>query len=99
MSEKNKKIGELTQGKVMELLDWTYEKIQESIPVTVSAHELTSNFLDKHKKDIEKSSKALIRTQNLKDGTSSFLTGLEGIVTLPVNIASLKNEQSMLASN
>lgn len=102
MSEKNKKIGELTQGKVMELLDWTYEKIQEGIPGTASAHELASNYLDKHKKDIEKSSKALIRTQNLKAGTSGFLTGLGGMVTLPVavpvNIASVMYMQMRMVA-
>lgn len=99
MSKKN--IGELTQEKIMELLDWTYEKVQEGLPGTSSAQELASNYLNKHK-DIEKSSKVLIRTQNLKAGTSGFLTGLGGIITLPVavpaNVASVMYMQMRMVA-
>lgn len=83
---------ELTQSKMMQLLDWSYEKALNGLPGTPDAFELADNYLRKHT-TVEKSVNSLIRMQNTKAGTSGFLTGLGGIITLPVaipaNIASV----------
>ncbi|KAA9022036.1 EcsC family protein [Niallia endozanthoxylica] len=76
---------ELTQGKMMQLLDWSYEKALNGLPGTPDAFELANSYLRKHS-SVEKSVDALIRMQNTKAATSGFLTGLGGIITLPVAI-------------
>ncbi len=76
---------ELTQGKMMQLLDWSYEKALNGLPGAPDAYELAQNYLRKHS-SIQKSVDALIRTQNTKAATSGFLTGLGGLITLPVAI-------------
>ncbi|WP_100372914.1 EcsC family protein [Bacillus sp. FJAT-45037] len=87
MGEKN-----LTQNKMMDVLDWSYEKAMNGLPGTPDAMELANNYLSKHSTS-EKAVDSLIRMQNTKAGTSGFLTGLGGIITLPVavpaNIASV----------
>ncbi len=76
---------ELTQGKMMQLLDWSYEKALNGLPGTPDAFELANSYLSKHS-SVEKSVDALIRMQNTKATTSGFLTGLGGMITLPVAI-------------
>ena len=83
---------EFSKGKMVQLLDWSYEKALNGLPGTPDAFELADNYLRKHP-TVEKSVDALIRMQNTKAGTAGFLTGLGGIITLPVaipaNIASV----------
>lgn len=87
MSEK-----ELTEGKIGKLLDWAYEKSINGIPGTDTAYEMAENFISKHN-SIDKAIDSLVRWQNTKSATSGFLTGLGGLITLPVaipaNIASV----------
>lgn len=83
---------ELTQGKMMQLLDWSYEKILNGMPGVSDSYELAQDYLRKHS-SVEKSVDALIRIQNTKAGASGFVSGLGGIITLPIaipaNIASV----------
>lgn len=83
---------ELSQGKMMKLLDWTYEQAITGLPGTPDAMELANSYLEKHS-TVEKSVDSLIRMQNTKAGASGFATGLGGIilmpVTIPANIASV----------
>ncbi|WEG13347.1 EcsC family protein [Pullulanibacillus sp. KACC 23026] len=76
---------ELTQGKMMQLLDWSYEKVLNGLPGTPDIYELAQSYLRKHS-SVQKSVDALIRNQNTKAATSGFLTGLGGLITLPVTI-------------
>ncbi|SIS83069.1 EcsC family protein [Salimicrobium salexigens] len=76
---------ELTQGKIMQLLDWSYEKAMNGLPGTLDAYELAENYLRKHS-SVQKSVDSLIRAQNAKAATSGFLTGLGGLITLPVAV-------------
>ena len=82
----------VTEAKITDLLNWTYEKSINGLPGTDSAYELAENFLAKHD-TTDKAIDSLIRWQNTKSGTSGFLTGLGGLLTLPVaipaNIASV----------
>src|SRR5690606_30607041 len=74
------------------MLDWAYEKSLDGIPGMDSAYEMAENFLSKHETS-DQAIDSLIRWQNTKAATSGFLTGLGGIivlpVTLPANIASV----------
>lgn len=83
---------QLTESKVGKLLEWAYEKSINGIPGTDTAYELAESFTSKHD-SVDQASNSLIRWQNTKSATSGFLTGLGGLITLPVaipaNIASV----------
>lgn len=83
---------QLSESKVGKLLDWAYEKSINGIPGTDTAYELAENFMLKHN-SLDKAINSLVRWQNTKSATSGFLTGLGGLITLPVaipaNIASV----------
>lgn len=83
---------EVSVGKIQQMLDWAYDKALDGIPVIDSAYEMAENFLSKHE-TADKAIDSLIRWQNTKAATSGFLTGLGGIivlpVTLPANVASV----------
>ncbi|MBX0315324.1 EcsC family protein [Planococcus glaciei] len=76
---------EISEGKIEKMLDWAYEKSLEGIPGTDSAYEMAENFLSKHDSS-DKAINSLIRWQNTKAATSGFLTGLGGLIVLPVTI-------------
>lgn len=82
----------LTISKVSNLLDWAYDKSINGMPGTDTAYELADSYLSKHS-STDEAIDSLIRWQNTKSVTSGFLTGLGGLVTLPVavpaNIASV----------
>jgi len=83
---------ELTDGKVAKLLDWAYEKSINGLPGADTGYEIAEDYLAKHS-SVDKAVDSLIRWQNAKSATSGFLTGLGGLITLPVaipaNIASV----------
>lgn len=66
------------------LLDDLYIKALDGIPkMSKPIDELVDDYLQKHD-TTEKAAKALIKNQITKCGTSGFLTGLGGVITLPV---------------
>lgn len=82
MAEKEK----LTEGKAGQILDSVYKKALDGIPkVSRSVDELADDYLNKHTSP-EKAAKMLAKTQVMKCGTSGFITGLGGAITLPVAI-------------
>jgi uncharacterized protein (DUF697 family) len=70
---------------IMRVLDWAYEKAINGIPGLDSASQLASGFMEKEGSLREKAN-SLIRWQNAKAGTSGFVTGIGGLMTLPVAI-------------
>jgi hypothetical protein len=68
-----------------QVLDWAYEKAVNGLPGTDTAAKLAENYLSKHS-SVEEAIDSLIRWQNAKGITSGFLTGLGGLITLPVAI-------------
>ncbi|WP_286166457.1 EcsC family protein [Bacillus sp. E(2018)] len=82
----------LTESKITQVLDWAYEKAVNGLPGTDTAAELAENYLRKHT-SVDDAIDSLIRWQNAKGVTSGFVTGLGGLITLPVavpaNIASV----------
>lgn len=77
---------ELTESNAAKVLDTLYSKALEGIPqVSRSVDDLASDYLDKHPSP-EKAAKELAKNQILKCGASGFITGLGGLITLPVAI-------------
>ncbi|OUS12880.1 EcsC family protein [Nonlabens dokdonensis] len=76
---------EINKGVIMKTLDWTYDKAVSGFPGIDSAYEMAENYL-KNQPDKIKAADSLIRWQNTKSGTSGFLAGLGGFITLPVTI-------------
>lgn len=76
---------ELTQSKMMDLLNWSYEKAVNGVAGLDSAYDLANDYM-KTNDSLYNQANSLIRWQNTKAGTSGFLTGLGGIITLPVAI-------------
>ncbi|MBI6180515.1 EcsC family protein [Serratia proteamaculans] len=75
----------LTIGKVQKALDWAYDKAVNGVPGLDSAQELAASYIKQGDNPVA-CVNALIRWQNTKAGTSGFLTGLGGIITLPIAI-------------
>ena len=95
-------MAQLTEGKILQVLDWAYNSAIEGLPKTLSAYELADDYLKKSKTPEDAINK-LIKWQQSKCATSGFITGLGGLITLPVaipaNIASVTYVQiRMIAS-
>lgn len=76
----------LEESQVSNLLVDLYSKALDGIPgVSKSVEDLALDYFGKHETR-EKAAKALINNQIAKCGTSGFLTGLCGAVTLPVTL-------------
>ncbi|MCY0388441.1 EcsC family protein [Robbsia sp. Bb-Pol-6] len=82
----------LNQEKIMQAIDWAYEKSVNGVPGLDSAVEMAESYMKEGISSYDQSN-SLIRWQNTKAITSGFITGLGGILTLPVaipaNIASV----------
>lgn len=75
----------LTEIKIMQVLDWAYDKAVNGTPGLDSAFELAEDYMKGNGSRVDQVN-SLIRWQNTKAGTSGFLTGLGGIITLPVTV-------------
>ena len=76
---------DLTESKIMQILDWAYEKSVNGIAGFDSAIELAEDYRSEGGTLYEQAN-SLIRWQNTKAATSGFITGLGGIITLPIAI-------------
>lgn len=75
----------LTESNVGKVLEWAYEKAINGIPGTDTAYELAESYLCKSS-SVDDAIKSLVNWQITKCATSGFLTGLGGVVTMPVTI-------------
>lgn len=75
----------IAQEDIMNMLDIAYNAALNGIPTLGTAEELGDDYLDKSKNQDEAINK-LINWQVAKCTTSGFLTGLGGIVTMPIAI-------------
>ena len=85
-------LGNLSHKMIMQSLDWAYDKAVNGVKGLDSAEELAKDYLTQDGSLLDQIN-ALIRWQNAKAGTSGFVTGLGGFltipITLPVNITSV----------
>lgn len=75
----------LTQGVIMKAMDWAYDKAVNGVPGLDSASEMASDYLKGSGSLVDKAN-SLIRWQNAKSATSGFVTGLGGLLLLPVTL-------------
>lgn len=73
----------LTQSTVMKAMDWAYDKAVNGISGLDSAEDMAADYL-RGEGSLRDKANRLIRWQNTKAGTSGFVTGLGGLITLPV---------------
>ena len=97
----NEKV-EITESTMQRALNFAYKKAVNGVIGLDSAEELAKSYMNNNDSKIEQAN-SLIRWQNTKAGTSGFLTGLGGLilmpVTLPANITSVLYVQiRMIAS-
>lgn len=82
----------LTQGKLERMLEWAYKQALSSHGPIDGAIELAESYQGQYSSP-RRAANALIRWQNTKAATSGFLTGIPGIlampVTLPANLTSV----------
>ena len=77
---------QITQEDMMKLLDKLYDNSIQGIPkVSEPIDKLAEDYLSKNS-DIQKAAKSFINYQIAKCTTSGFITGLGGLITLPVAI-------------
>lgn len=76
----------ISESKIMQALDWAYDKaLNGNIPGTDSSYEMAENYL-KGEADLVDKVNSLIRWQNTKSATTGFVSGLGGIITMPIAI-------------
>lgn len=75
----------LNHPMLMKMLDWAYEKALSGIPGLDSAGEMAQKYMIQEG-TLQDKANSLIRWQNAKAGTSGFITGIGGLITLPVAI-------------
>lgn len=75
----------LSTGSMLQVIDWAYEKALTGLPGFDSAVTLGESYL-RQEGTLRQKANALIRWQNVKSGSSGFITGLGGFMTLPVAI-------------
>jgi len=82
----------ITQEQMMDLLDKCYSWAMNGLPGSKSCEEMAAEYLNKYQ-DLATAAKKMIDMQITKCTTSGFVTGLGGLITLPVaipaNIASV----------
>lgn len=74
-----------SSNKIIQLLDFIYEKAIHPVAGLDSAQDLAQSYLQQDGSLYDKIN-SLIRNQNLKSAGSGFMTNLGGIITLPVAI-------------
>lgn len=75
----------LTQATIVKAMDWAYDKAVAGIGGFDSAEDIAADYL-KQNGSLRDKANSLIRWQNAKAGTSGFVTGLGGLITLPVTL-------------
>lgn len=76
----------LSEEQMVQVLDTLYNKALEGIPkVSKSVDELAESYLQKYE-SAEEAAQRLIKYQIVKCGTSGFLSGMGGLITLPISI-------------
>lgn len=78
---------EIKQGyKGLAVMDKLYNSVLNGLPTSKSADVLADDYMKKHGNDAKKAAKSLIKNQIAKCSTTGFLTGLGGLITLPITL-------------
>jgi len=82
MENKNKTI---SHSFILKIMDWAYDKAIGGMPGLESAQQLAEEFLKEEGTLTQKANK-LIRWQNAKAGMSGFMTGIGGLLAMPITV-------------
>ncbi|HEM8062983.1 TPA: EcsC family protein [Enterobacter hormaechei] len=84
------------------MMGWLYDKAVSGIAGIESAETLAERYLADAKGDVTKAAHAMIRWESVKAGSTGFLSGVGGVVampvTLPLNITSVLFLQTRLVA-
>lgn len=75
----------INQGMIIKALDYSYNKAIDGLPGLDTSEELAQNYLIGDGA-LEDKAKRLVKWQMAKAGTSGFITGIGGLITMPVAI-------------
>lgn len=85
-------INNLTEGVIMQALDWAYDKAVNGVPGFDSAQKMAEDY-SSGDGTLRSKVNSLIRWQISKAGVSGFITGFGGLpampITIPANLASV----------
>lgn len=81
----NIKLPEISQEDMMKVLDTCYQQAINGIPGSKTCEQLAEEYTNRYD-SLENAARQFISWQVAKCGTSGFLTGLGGLITLPVTI-------------
>lgn len=76
---------EINEGVVLRTLGWAYDKAVEGLPGLQTAEKMADDYVKKGGTPRDQAN-SLIRWQVVKASTAGFVTGLGGLVTLPVTL-------------
>lgn len=76
---------QISRGILAKTLDWAYSKALTGFSGVDSAYELGNSYLNQ-KGTLEQQVNSLIKWQTAKAGTSGFVTGLGGAITMPLTV-------------
>ena len=86
MEKKTDIKNKLTNGVLLSILDTLYDKAQKGLPqISSSVTELAAQYME-GKDDPEKAARAMLRSQIVKCTMTGVITGVGGVMTLPVSI-------------
>lgn len=75
----------ISQDDLMKIIDTCYDKTLSGFPGFKSSYDLANEYLEKYK-DPQLAANKLVSNQIKKCATSGFVTGLGGLITLPVAV-------------
>jgi len=75
----------ISQDKIMEVLNWAYDKALTGVAGSDSSFDLADEYLKTKGTRVDQVN-ALIRWQNTKAGAAGFVTGLGGLATMPIAV-------------
>lgn len=76
---------QISRGILAKTLDWAYSKALIGFSGVDSAYELGNSYLNQ-KGTLDQQANSLIKWQTAKAGTSGFITGLGGAITMPLTV-------------
>ncbi|HDS9724887.1 TPA: EcsC family protein [Enterobacter bugandensis] len=87
---------------IQSMMGWLYDKAVSGIAGIESAETLAERYLADAKEDVMKAAHSMIRWESVKAGSTGFLSGVGGVVampvTLPLNITSVLFLQTRLVA-
>lgn len=75
----------ISQEQMMDLLEKCYDMALQGVPGSKNCEDLAKDYLEKYI-DPQVAAKKLVSNQVMKCSTSGFVSGFEGLITLPVTI-------------